>query len=106
VLQSYLLPDELELVLRDGAVGLRVRAKPNARRSAILGIEQGALIVALAAPPRDGQANEALVHLLARVASVPKRQVELLRGANARYKLVRIHGVDLEQLRNALLQSR
>jgi len=100
------LPSELELVLHDGAVGLRVRAKPGARTSAILGVEQGALIVALAAPPRDGLANEELVHLFARVANVPKRHVELARGANARYKLVRIHGVDLEELRTALLQSR
>ncbi len=97
--------DELELVSRDGAVGLRIRAKPGARRSAILGVEQGALVVALAAPPREGQANDELIHLFARMANVQRRQVELVSGATGRYKLLRIHGVDAERLRQALLKS-
>ena len=99
------MPDDLELVSRDGAVGLRVRAKPGARRSAILGVEQGALVVALAAPPREGLANEELIHLFARMANVQQRHVELVSGATGRYKLVRIHGIDANQLRQALLKS-
>lgn len=96
---------DLELVLHDGAVGLRVRAKPQARRSAILGVEQGALVVALAAPPHDGRANQELLRLFARLANIPLRQVELVAGASGRYKLVRISGVEISRLRKLLLQQ-
>lgn len=99
------MTDDLELLPRDGAVGLRVRAKPGARRSAILGVERGALIVALAAPPREGQANLELVRLFARVANVQQRCVELVTGASGRYKLVRIRGVAMSDLRKLLLEG-
>ncbi len=105
MLEAWRLPDELELVSREGAVGLRVRAKPGARRSAILGVEDGALIVALAAPPRDGLANKELISLFARVANVPQRQVELVRGTTGRYKLVRIRGVEPDDLRALLVKQ-
>ncbi len=95
--------DELELVCRNGAVGIRVRVKPNARRSAIVGVRDGALLVNLAAPPHDGEANVELVSLFARVANVPKSNVALVSGASGRQKLVRIRGVDLSELRKSLL---
>lgn len=99
------VPDELELVLRNGAVGIRVRVKPKSRRSAIVGVKDGALLVTLAAPPHDGQANEELVTLFARVANVPKSQIELVSGASGRQKLLRIRGVDLPELRKSLLSE-
>jgi len=105
VLLISALPDELELLEREGCVGLRVRAKPGARRSRIFGIENGALVVAVAAPPREGLANQELVRLFARVASVPQKQVELVAGATGRYKLVRIHGVEIAELRKVLLEA-
>jgi uncharacterized protein (TIGR00251 family) len=97
--------NELELVSRNGAVGLRVRVKPNARRSAILGVEQGELVVALTAPPRDGRANQELLQLFARVANVPAGRIELVSGASGRRKLLRIRGIDESQLRKSLLEQ-
>ena len=97
------MTDDLELVLRNGAVGLRVRVKPNARVSGILAVEQGALVVSLAAPPHDGRANEELLRLFARVAKVPVSHVELASGASGRHKLLRIRGIQVSQLRKALL---
>jgi len=97
------VPEELELVLRNGAVGLRVRVKPKSRRSAIVGIQDGALLVTLAALPHDGQANDELLSLFARVANVPKSQIKLVSGASGRLKLLRIRGVELPELRKSLL---
>jgi uncharacterized protein (TIGR00251 family) len=97
--------DELELVLREGAVGLRVRVKPSARRSAIVGVEQGVLVVSLAAPPHDGRANKELLLLFSRVANVPISQIELSAGASGRHKLVRFRGIDLSELRKSLLEQ-
>ena len=105
MLLTTALSDDLELLQRDGSVGLRVRAKPGARHSRIHGIENGALVVAVAAPPREGLANQELVRLFARVASVPQKQVELVAGASGRYKLVRIHGVEIAELRKVLIEA-
>ena len=99
------MPEDLELVLRDGAVGLRIRAKPRSRRSAIVGVERGALLVTLAAPPHEGLANQELLRLFARVANVQQKQVELVSGASGRYKLLRIRGVEVSELRKLLLQQ-
>jgi uncharacterized protein len=99
------MTEELELVVRDGAVGLRVRAKPRARRSTFVGVEQGAMVVALAAPPHEGQANQELIRLFARVAKVPMSQVELVSGAGGRHKLLRIRGVEVALLRKLLLEQ-
>jgi uncharacterized protein (TIGR00251 family) len=97
--------DELELILREGVVGLRVRVKPGARRTAIIGVDQGVLVVSLAAPPHDGQANKELLRLFARVANVPLSRIELSAGASGRHKLVRFRGVELSKLRKSLLEQ-
>ena len=73
----------------DGVL-LQLSVIPNARRTEVDGLHDGALRVRLAAPPIDGRANEALVAWLAKALGVPKRDVELLRGESGRRKQVAI----------------
>ena len=61
-----------------GAVVFSVRVAPRASRSAVLGVHEGALKVALTAPPVDGAANAALVAFLAKALGVAKRDVVIL----------------------------
>lgn len=63
-----------------GRVRFDVRVAPRASREAIVGEHDGALKVALTAPPVDGAANAALVALIAGALGVPKRAVTLVRG--------------------------
>jgi len=63
---------------------------PNARRTEVDGLHDGALRVRLAAPPIDGRANDALVAWLAKSLGVPRRDVEVLRGEASRRKQVAI----------------
>ncbi|HEY8212253.1 MAG TPA: DUF167 family protein [Myxococcaceae bacterium] len=77
-----------------GGVELRVLVQPRASRSRVVGEHGGALKIALAAPPVDGAANEALVELLAELLGVPRRQVSLVSGQSSRRKAVRVSGVD------------
>jgi len=98
------MADDLELVSHDGTVGLRVRVKPMARRTVIVGVQQGALVVSLAASPHEGQANRELLHFLSDLVHVPVSRIQLAAGASGRTKLVRFHGVDVAQLRKNLLQ--
>lgn len=97
---------ELELEQREGSVRLSVRVQPRASRDAIAGVHEGALKVALTAPPVEGEANAALVQLLAKVLGVAKRDVRLVAGEKSRRKTLEIIGVDVAQVRAKLGASR
>jgi uncharacterized protein (TIGR00251 family) len=84
---------ELHIHEQDGAITFEVRVAPRASRNRVFGIQDGALKVALTAPPVDGAANEALKKLLAKALGVSKSSVEIIRGDRARIKMVRVHGV-------------
>jgi uncharacterized protein (TIGR00251 family) len=84
---------------QDGAITFEVRVAPRASRNRVVGIQDGALKVALTAPPVDGAANEALKKLLAKALGVAKSDVEILRGDRARIKVLRVHGVSANHVR-------
>jgi uncharacterized protein (TIGR00251 family) len=81
-----------------GDCQIAVRLQPRARTTEILGERGGVLVVRVSAPPVEGRANDALCRLIAKQAGVGVRRVSILRGAGAREKVVRIEGVDPEQL--------
>ena len=62
----------------------------------------GCLRVRLAAPAREGKANDALAGLLAGVLGVRRKDVILVAGASGRRKLVRVRGIDLTAARQKL----
>jgi uncharacterized protein (TIGR00251 family) len=86
----------------NGSVVLRVRVKPRASRSRVLGIKEGALEVSVAAAPVDGRANQELIVTLAHEFGLPKSRIEVLSGAHGRLKLVRLHGSDVSTVRGRL----
>ena len=70
---------------------LTVRLTPKGGRDAIDGIEQLAdgrsvLKVRVRAAPSEGEANDALIRLIAKALGVPPRDVALAAGATARVK--------------------
>ena len=69
---------------------LPIHATPGAKRTEAAGEYGGALRVRLGAPPVDGKANAALIDWAAKAFGVPKAQVQLLRGASGRQKLLGI----------------
>ena len=88
------------IALTDHAEGviLPVRAQPNAKRAGVVGEQNGALKVAVTAPPEDGRANQALTELLRDWLGLKRSQVELLAGATGRDKRFLIRGVKPDQL--------
>jgi len=98
---------DLAVVAKDGEVRFEVHAKPRAKRTAILGVRahDGALEVALAAPPVDGAANVELVRMLAHALGVPKASVRIVRGEGARTKLVAVTSLDVNEFRARLHQA-
>jgi uncharacterized protein (TIGR00251 family) len=81
---------------------LAVRLQPRARREAVVGEREGAVVIRVTAPPVDGRANAALEAFLAAKAGVPKSAVSVVRGHTSRDKLVRVDGVERAALRQAL----
>lgn len=89
----------IEVETRAGAVRFRVRVAPRSSKDAFRGEQNGALKVALTAPPVDGAANAALVELLARALGLPKRNVRIVGGETARDKWIEVDGATAEQVR-------
>jgi len=94
--------ETLALTEKGGAVRFEVHAKPRASKSAVRGVRNGALDVAIAAPPVDGAANAELVRVLARALDVAPKSVAIARGDASRSKLVEIHGVSPADIRARL----
>jgi len=81
---------------------LRVYVQPKASKNEIVGLHGDALKIRLTSPPVDGKANKALVAFIARILSVPKRQVTLQSGQQNRNKVLKIEGVTEEWLQQVL----
>ncbi|HET8543480.1 MAG TPA: DUF167 family protein [Pseudolabrys sp.] len=80
-----------------GGVTLTVRLTPKGGRDAIDGIEtlsdgRAVLKVRVQAAPSEGEANAALIKLIAKAVGVPPRDVSLVAGATARIKRLNISG--------------
>jgi uncharacterized protein len=69
---------------------LLVKVKPNARASALVAQDDGSWLAQLAAPPVDGQANAALIALVAKHFGVRRAQVAIKTGSSGRIKRVQI----------------
>jgi uncharacterized protein YggU (UPF0235/DUF167 family) len=62
----------------------------------------GVLRVRVTRPPADGEANRAVLRLVARALEVAPSRVTLLAGSRARRKRVRIEGIDDAELQRRL----
>ena len=84
-------------VIGAGGIALTVRLTPRGGRDAIDGVEQMAdgrcvLKVRVRAAPSEGEANAALIQLIAKAVSVPRRDVALTAGTTSRIKRILISG--------------
>lgn len=81
---------------------LVVRVQPGARRTAFVGWFGDLPRLAVAAPPVDGAANDAVVAAVADAVGVRRGQVRLVGGAASRTKRLEIDGVDDDAIRRAI----
>lgn len=90
---------ELSVSEREGAVRVTVVVKPRSSRSAIGEVRgDGALSVALKAPPVDGAANAELVKLFSKTLGVKKRDVVIVAGATGRKKIIEVAGLSAAEV--------
>lgn len=79
----------------DGRLTLDLYIQPNASRTEVAGMHDGALKIKVAAPPADHQANDKLLDFLRKSFKVSKNQVQLKHGEHARHKVVEIAGSEV-----------
>lgn len=91
---------DLDVRPNEAGASVRVRVKPRASKSRIVGIRGGMLEVAVAAPPVDGEANAELIRVLAKELGLPKSGVRIASGEGSREKRVQIalEPAELERL--------
>lgn len=82
---------------------VRLRVTPRSRADEIVGLrEDGALHLRVSAPPREGEANEAVLRLLCRALGIPRGAVRIKGGASSRDKWVEVDGLCPSEFRRRL----
>jgi uncharacterized protein YggU (UPF0235/DUF167 family) len=66
-------------------------------------MREGVLLVRVTAAPEDGRANRAVRRLIAKRLHVREADVELLSGERSREKVLRVHGLSVEEAVAGLL---
>ena len=82
---------------------LLVRARPGAKRNAFQGEHNRAIRIEVVAAPENGQANEAIVALLAEVLDCKRHRITLISGATSRDKKFLIEGMTPQAIKARLI---
>lgn len=81
---------------------LRVKVKPRSSVTEVVGLEDGALVVRVNAPPLEGRANRAVCELVASLLDVGKSRVRVEVGEKSRDKVVLVNGLSQADVDDAL----
>lgn len=86
---------------------LAIRLTPRGGRDAVEGWVEDAdgrplLKARVAAPPVEGEANAALIKLIAKALGLPRSAVRIASGETARIKILEIDGLDEAAIRQKL----
>ena len=81
---------------------LTVKAQPGARRNGVVGEHAGSLKVAVTQAPEKGQANEAIIEVLADLLELKRNQLRLVSGAASSQKRFLVTGVSLDELQQRI----
>jgi uncharacterized protein (TIGR00251 family) len=94
--------NEVALLEDKDSVLLPVRVKPGARANTVEGTRGTALLISVTAAPTEGEANAAVLKLLARQLHCSKSSLSIARGHKMRDKVIRLSGLSIEDARARL----
>jgi uncharacterized protein (TIGR00251 family) len=83
-------------------VTIEILVQPRASREKIGPMHDGRIKIAVTAPPVDGEANAAVIALLAKRLGIARGQLEVIAGASSRRKTIRLAGVTPAQIAELL----
>ena len=81
---------------------IKVRVQPKSSRNQLDGFQDGALRVRVTAAPTEGQANAAVIAILAKTLGVSKSRLEIIRGYSSRDKVVSVDTLTDQEVRQKL----
>ncbi|NLI28652.1 MAG: YggU family protein [Nitrospiraceae bacterium] len=81
-------------ITHDGVL-IEVKVTPRSSRKGVAGMVGDCLNVKLTAPPVDGEANAQLIGVLADYFSVRRSDIEVVKGASSRRKIVKLRGLQV-----------
>ena len=82
--------DDLDLAATPIGTRLRLRVKPGAKKSAVLGTHGGALKLSVVTPAERGKANRSVLKFLARLLDLPASDIAITAGQSSQDKTVLI----------------
>ena len=86
---------------------LDIRLQPRSSRAEVVGVDsEGKIRVRVRESPVDGQANRALIKLLADRLGVPGSSVRIASGLKSRNKVVELTGFDNDSAVRVLMGGR
>ena len=91
--------------MAENRANLEIHLQPGAKKNEIVSLRDGVLWVRVTAPPLRGQANSALLALMAELLAVPKSAIAITRGYASRHKVIAIQGLSPENLKERLDQA-
>ena len=87
-------------------VNVKVRVRPKAAGNQVVGYRDDTLPLRVTAPPEAGQANAAVISLLAQTLGIAKSRVRIVRGHASRDKLVVVESLTPEEVQQRLSTPR
>ena len=78
---------------------------PRAARDEVVGWDTGVLRVRVTAPPVEGQANRAVMAVIARALGIRPSAVSVVRGERGRDKTIRIEGMTGDEVARRLADA-
>jgi uncharacterized protein (TIGR00251 family) len=95
----------IKLATKDDEVTFAVRVQPRASKSGVAGELDGVLKIRLAAPPVEGQANEELIRLLAKLFDAPRQRIAILSGQSSKNKIISVSGISVDEVERVLAEA-
>ena len=90
---------------KNGSLLMKVWVKPGAKSCQIVAVDDEGVHIRVAAPPKEGEANQRLVEYLAEVIGVRPRKLSIIQGLKSREKLISLDGVDPAQVELNIMKS-
>ena len=81
---------------------IKVRVQPKSSRNQVDGFQDRALRVRVTAAPTEGQANAAVIAILAKTLGVSKSRLEIIRGYSSRDKVISVDALTEQEVRRKI----
>ena len=90
---------------KSGGVVISIYVQPKSSKNRVGGIHDDALKIYLTAPPVEGKANKAVIGFFSQFLKIPKKNVSLVSGHQSRKKRVLLTNINLEAVRDRVLEK-